>query len=134
MDKSKIKNETYGQYSTSHTNEMVKELNKPSHSVTFPVRACYVANDEKDSDILGKLLEATKGQNSTLTIWSAKDDVVNATKLSEVIKRIGLDKIYLDVPMELRQQLDLNSAFGARSSASLLLSSVLVALMAFKVL
>jgi hypothetical protein len=113
---------------------MVKhvEESKTNQSVTYPVRACYAANDV---DVLKTLLSSTKANNPTLTVWSSEGDKVDAAKLSHLIKTIGVNKVYVDVPAELWQQLNLSSSgFTAQSSLSLMLASVLACLLAVRLL
>ncbi|XP_016837181.1 protein FAM151A isoform X2 [Nasonia vitripennis] len=127
-------NVTSGKYLTEQIDAMVKVIQdqKVNQSVTYPVRACFAANDV---EVLQKLLSSTKANNPTLTIWSSEGDKVDAAKLSTVIKTVGLDKVFVDVPQTLWAQLHLaNSAFTAKSSFSVLLASMLVALSAVKLL
>jgi hypothetical protein len=129
-------NVTTGKYTAEQINQMVKAIqdNKVANqSVTYPVRALYAANDD---DTLKSLLDQTKANNPTLTIWSSEGDKVDASKLSKFIKNIGLDKVFVDVPLALRQQLNLstNGAFTAKSSLVSLIASVFVALSAVKLL
>ncbi|XP_014237451.1 protein FAM151B [Trichogramma pretiosum] len=127
-------NATYtGNYTLEQANIMISKLqdSKTNQSVTYPVRACFVANDDKDTDVLGKLLTNSSSNNPTLTVWSAVEDKnVNATKLSEVIKRIGVEKVYLDVPEELYNKLSLNSAINTKNSKLIQFSSLLLAAIA----
>jgi len=71
--------------------------------VTFPVRAGMVANSGTTLASLGNI------PNSTFTVWSADDDTVNVTRLREVILDIlGRDRVFVDVPKSLSDQLELS--------------------------
>jgi hypothetical protein len=127
-------NATTEKYTNEQVTEIVKYLqnNKINQSVTYPVRACYAAND---AAVLKNLLSNSKAQNPTLTVWSAVNDVVDADKLSEVINSVGLDKVYVDVPDSLWQKLKLSSsAYSAQSSLSVVLTSLFAGLIAVKLL
>jgi len=99
--------------------------NKVTQPVTYPVRAGLVAND---IETIKKLLNNTT--SNTLTIWSSEGDSVNVTQLSKLIQQVGIDKVYLDVPDELKSKLQFSTAstvamnLGA-SLALLVLSTIL---------
>ncbi|XP_023248514.1 protein FAM151A isoform X2 [Copidosoma floridanum] len=115
---------TTANYTSEQINEMLKLVTSrknTNQSITYPVRAIFAANDK---DGFKRLLNNTAMH--TLTIWSLEGDVVNATLLSKVIKNIGLDKVYLDVPATLYQKLDLsNSAPAAKNSLIILLAAMI---------
>lgn len=46
--------------------------------------------------------------NSTFTIWSSEGDNVNITNLRYFIATIGIKKIFVDVPIDLQNQLRLD--------------------------
>lgn len=94
-----------GQYSNQHISEMLETLNqhKPTNRITFPVRAGLAAESKEQ---MFRLLEGSK--NSTLTIWSSEGDNVNVDNLRKVIADAGLNKIFVDVPDDLKSQLRLN--------------------------
>lgn len=73
-------------------------------SVTYPVRAGLVANNLEE---MRKLLRDSDANKPTLTIWSSQYDEVDADKLSILITSIGVDKVYVDVPEDLRKRLHL---------------------------
>lgn len=105
----KESNITEGRYSTEQFKKMVDTLaeNHVTQPVTYPVRAGLVAND---IDAVKALLKNTTSSNATLTIWSSEGDSVNAAQLSKLIKEVGLDRVYVDVPKDLRNKLDLSGA------------------------
>ena len=93
-------------YTTKNFEEMQKAIHAEQNkaAITFPVRACYLLNED---DPIPELLKAP---NRTLTIWSHKDDKISqegANTLSKKIRTIGLDKVYVDVPDDLRKKLHL---------------------------
>ncbi|XP_057669925.1 protein FAM151B [Diorhabda carinulata] len=93
-------------YSQKYIKEMLEviEKNKVSNELTFAVRAGLVANS------LPEMKELLLNDNSTLTIWSSQDDYpgkVNVENLRKVISDIGVLKIFIDVPHNLREALHL---------------------------
>lgn len=101
---------TQGSYTSNHINQMVDALllNEVKQKVTFPVRAGLAANSKQ---VMLELLQRTNSSpfNSTLTIWSSQGDFVDIDKLRNLIMECGLEKVYLDVPKEISDQLNLNS-------------------------
>lgn len=123
-----------GAYTAEHVNEMVKVLqeNRVNQSVTYPVRAYYAANSLKE---LQTLLTNTKANKPTLTIWSSDGDKIDPVKVSNVIKSVGVDKAYVDLPMSQWKELNLSSAaFVAQNSLILVLATMFVSLFAAKLL
>lgn len=85
------------------TDNKVQDLKSP---ITFPVRAGIAAHSKYE---LQELMETFNETNAvTLTIWSSKDDAVDVDKLRDLIFSVGLDKVYVDVPEELAEQLHLD--------------------------
>ncbi|XP_072749953.1 protein FAM151B isoform X2 [Anoplolepis gracilipes] len=116
---------TEGRYSSQQIQTMIDTLkeNQVSQPVTYPVRAGLVAHD---IDVIKALLKNTTFTNATLTIWSSEGDSVDAAKLSQLIRDVGVDKVYVDVPESLKSKLVL--------SAASTMSSVLINLVASMVL
>lgn len=119
-----------GRYSMKQLKKMIEIVteNHINLPVTYPVRAALVTNDIDGMKALLKNTTSTGG--ATLTIWSSKDDNVDVAKLSKLIKELGTDKIYLDVPEDLRKQLNFSSASTMTSAVMM----NLVASLAFLVL
>ena len=42
---------------------------------------------------------------STITIWSGAGDVVDAQRMAEAMKAVGLQNVFLDVPEELENEI-----------------------------
>ncbi|KAL0102140.1 hypothetical protein PUN28_018576 [Cardiocondyla obscurior] len=123
-----LTNITEGRYSKEQLKQMVDTLkeNKVTQPVTYPVRAGLVT---KDIDAMNELLKNTTFAKATLTIWSSEGDSVNAQQLSELIEKVGIDKVYLDVPNNLKKELQKVSSGSTMTSAmSLGASLVLLAL------
>jgi hypothetical protein len=81
--------------------------------VTFPVRAAMVA---KSGTTLASLMDIP---NSTFTVWSAETDTVNVTMLRKVIlDTLGRDRVFVDVPKPLSDQLQLSRDNTQYNSAS----------------
>lgn len=92
------------------------ERHQVTQPVTFPVRAGIVANSGSTLANLSNI------PSSTFTVWSADGDIVNVTRLREVILDVlGRDRVFVDVPKSLSDQLQLsqNNAQRAASSATL---------------
>lgn len=112
---------------TSYSNEQIRDMletirkNDVTQTITFPVRAGIAA---ESLDNMKVLLQNVS--DSTLTIWSSENDAVNVTNLRELIKTVGLDKVYVDVPDDLRNQLRLDTLSSSSLSCSSFLSYVLI--------
>lgn len=98
-------------YTPDHTNAMIKaieenDVNGSGHPITFPIRAIFAA---KSDDTLRHLYEHVSKNNdeTTFTIWTGAGDSVNAKELETFVKSFGVDKVYLDVPDELRNGMNL---------------------------
>jgi len=103
------------------------ERHRVTQPVTFPVRAGIVANSGTTLANLSNI------PNSTFTVWSADDDTVNVTRLREVILDVlGRDRVFVDVPKSLSDQLQLsrNNTQRAPSSATLFRASIATVLSA----
>lgn len=103
-------NFTEGRYEDEHIYGMTAAIktNKVRNPLTFPVRAGIAANSKMDLQNL--CIELNETNNITLTIWSSKNDFVDIKKLQDLILTFGLDKVYLDVPEEVSNQLDLSGS------------------------
>lgn len=99
--------------------DIVKEQNV-TQPITYPVRAGLVA---KNVTVIKSLLEKSSklNNNVTLTIWSSDGDTVDAKVISSLVKDVGFDKVYVDVPQELMEQLNFSAAssFGVTSMTML---------------
>lgn len=75
------------------------EVNQP---ITFAVRAALVAESHDQMTLL------LRNNNHTLTIWSgAHDEGFDVGKLNEVLDNTEKGRIYIDVPVKLRSQLNI---------------------------
>lgn len=63
--------------------------------------------------------------NITITIWSSNNDYVNVDMLRKLIFSFGLDKVYIDVPDELSDKLDLSNV-PDKASITILHVSVII--------
>ncbi|XP_037975282.1 protein FAM151B isoform X2 [Plutella xylostella] len=95
-----------GEYSREHIGKMIQIVNenKVSQNVTFPVRACLASNSQP---VLLDLLRETSSLNSTLTVWSSEGDHVTVDRLRALLLTVGLERTYLDVPIDLANKLHL---------------------------
>ncbi|XP_078036938.1 protein FAM151B [Augochlora pura] len=109
----------------SYSNEDIDAMSKTvaehdlKQQITYAVRAALAENSHEQ---MVKLVNNT----GTLTIWTAEKDNVNTTKLSELIQKIGIDKIYLDLPDTIKTKLNLNGAPSMSSAIMTVISSLLV--------
>ncbi|GAB1863257.1 Fam151b protein [Camponotus japonicus] len=126
-------NITEGRYSSEQLQTMINALkeNEVTQSVTYPVRAGLAAND---IDGIKTLLKNTTFTNATLTIWSSEGDSVDAAKLSKLIKDVGLDKVYVDVPEDLKNKLELSAASTMSSTMINLGASTMALLVLLRML
>lgn len=100
-----------GCYTEDHVNEMISvikenHIDKQGIAITFPVRAGIAANSLNQLKILHRAFN--NKINVTFTIWSSANDAVNVEKLRQFIFTIGLNKVYVDVPADLKNQLHLD--------------------------
>lgn len=98
-------------YTHDHINAMIKaiehnNLNESGHPITFPIRAIFAV---KSNDTLRHLYEHVRKSNdaTTFTIWTGAGDIVDPKELQKFVKSFGVDRVYLDVPDELRNGMDL---------------------------
>lgn len=105
-------NFTEGSYTNEQVNDMINGIktNNVSNPITFPVRAGIAAQSISQLDHLYKSLN--ESNYITFTIWSSDNDSVNVEKLREMIFHFGIDKVYVDVPDELSNKLQLHVAPG----------------------
>ncbi|KAL2724186.1 protein FAM151B isoform X2 [Vespula squamosa] len=125
-------NITEGHYTMEQIQKMIDTLteNKVSQSITYPVRAGLAANDISAMKTL--IDRSSSFGNVTMTIWSSHGDQVDTKKLSELIKTIGVDKVYVDVPEDVWNNLDLtsgSSTFNVAMMTAMTLLSFLFARM-----
>ena len=117
-------NFTEGMYTTEQMNQMITGVRESGtkNPITFPVRAGIAAHSIDTLDILYNSLNKTNP--ITFTIWSSVNDNVDIPKLRKMIFHFGLDKVYVDVPKEVSDQLHLND----KSSSSTLNSTLMLSL------
>lgn len=103
-----------GKYTHEHINHMVDAINRNEissieHRITFPVRAGIAAQSEDTLTELFRRINHNRTESNcvTLTIWSSPHDYVNVPLLRQLIVTIGYDRVYVDVPADLRAQLNL---------------------------
>lgn len=112
-------NFTDGSYTPEQITKMVAAIRNNGmdsgyHPITFPIRAGIAAQSLTNLQALIKTINASS--HPTFTIWSSPNDTVNIDRLRELIFAIGLDKVYIDVPDDVFNRLDLNNAPGRASS------------------
>ncbi|GJQ82373.1 hypothetical protein Trydic_g440 [Trypoxylus dichotomus] len=115
-------------YSSDQITNMLDTIrkNNVNQSITFPVRAGIAAESLTQ---MQDLLKNASG--STLTIWSIDGDKVDVDKLQELIKSVGVNNTYIDVPDDLMKQINLS---GGSSMTVAMLKLLGVALLTFLVL
>ncbi|KAG5671258.1 hypothetical protein PVAND_001466 [Polypedilum vanderplanki] len=107
---------TVGSYTTEQVTNMINGIknNQVSNPITFPVRAGIAAQSIESLSFLYESLNSTN--YVTFTIWSSQNDSVNVENLRKMIFHFGLDKIYIDVPEDLHNQLRLDDPPNGTSS------------------
>lgn len=102
------KNFKEGKYEELHIDEMTSVIRNNSvvNDITFPIRAGIAANSKLELQNL--YLDLNRTNNVTMTVWSSQGDHVDVKKLKDLILTFGVDKVYLDVPKELEDQLGLD--------------------------
>ncbi|KOB76696.1 Uncharacterized protein OBRU01_05300, partial [Operophtera brumata] len=97
---------TEGEYSRTQIGAMIKAVdrNHVNQTVTFAVRAGLASNSQP---VLLDLMRETARFNCSLTVWSSQGDPVKPERLRALIRTVGLEKIYLDVPSAVAQELNL---------------------------
>ncbi|KAF2882075.1 hypothetical protein ILUMI_24078 [Ignelater luminosus] len=103
-------NDTKGAtYTENHIDEMLDVIkeNNVTQLITFPVRAAIAA---ESSTQLKKLV--SKVEKSTLTLWNGADDDVSIENLRKLIANIGIDKVFIDLPDEIKDKLRLDKLSG----------------------
>nr|XP_034187429.1 protein FAM151B isoform X1 [Osmia lignaria] len=107
-EKDKITDGWYTEEQVQKMIDVLKEQN-PTQPITYPVRAGPAANN---ITVIKYLMEksANISNDVTLTVWSSEGDAVNAKQLSTLIKDIGVDKVYVDVPEDLMKNLNFSAA------------------------
>ncbi|XP_039949424.1 protein FAM151B isoform X1 [Bactrocera tryoni] len=104
-------NFTDGAYTEQQIDEMLlaiknNNVTAKQHPITFPVRAGIAANSLEQLHALVAAVNETN--ESSLTIWSSAGDFVDVPKLRQLIFSFGFERVYLDVPADLADQLELN--------------------------
>lgn len=100
-------------YTKKHVDEMVKflenqKIQTTKHFITFPVRAVYAIESK---DILQDLLMRVSANNTnkvTLTLWTGTDDKLDMNKLKEFIATFTVHSVYVDLPSDIKNQLNLD--------------------------
>ncbi|KAK4887799.1 hypothetical protein RN001_004070 [Aquatica leii] len=115
-----IKNASYTQDDINNMIEFVQN-NSITQLITFPVRAGIAA---QSIDQLKKLTENV--HNSTLTLWNGIGDAVDVKNLRVLIKDVGLKRVYVDLPDDLKDQLRLDQLGGGSNIKPLTALSVIL--------
>ncbi|XP_073949913.1 protein FAM151A isoform X2 [Choristoneura fumiferana] len=102
-------NITEGEYTREQIGTMLRMVNthRVNQTITFPVRAGLASNSQP---VILDLLRETSALDSSMTVWSAEEDVVAVDRLRALILTVGLERTYLDVPQELAARLHLPAA------------------------
>ncbi|XP_063701580.1 protein FAM151B [Culicoides brevitarsis] len=108
-----------GTYETDQIDTMTSVIrnNSVPNDITFPIRAGIAANSKLELQNL--YLDLNRTNNVTMTVWSSAGDYVDVKKLKELILAFGVDKVYLDVPKELEDKLDLGSSGALKLGSGL---------------
>lgn len=95
-----------GQYGDHNIVEVFDLLNQhnPKNRITFSVRAGLAETSVTQMKTLVR-----KRKDYTLTIWSQDDDYVKVNVLRSLIRTIGVDRVFIDLPDSIKSQLNLNN-------------------------
>lgn len=97
-------------YSLDHIKNMIKTIEEnrvaKTHPITFTVRAAIAAQTNPCA-IQRLLYVIGKSHKTTITFWSHKDDKVDVKRLQDLINRLGINNVYVDVSHELKEKLNL---------------------------
>ncbi|TRY81224.1 hypothetical protein TCAL_10447 [Tigriopus californicus] len=91
-------------YTEEQIQELLDVMNTSgigNQTVTFPIRTLFMANSEA---VLTSLLAQSKAQSATLTMWGT-DDIDDTEAVKSVLNRIGRQRVYMDLPDDLADQL-----------------------------
>ncbi|EFA02695.2 Protein FAM151B-like Protein [Tribolium castaneum] len=93
-------------YNNAEVNAMIEVIkeNDVKQEITFAVRAGIAAQSLAEMKLL-----KDEVNNCTLTIWSSEGDEVDVPKLRDLIFEYGIKRVYVDVPKDLRDRLDLGN-------------------------
>ena len=103
-------NATEARYTEKQIQEMIETLRKQkvTQPITYPVRAALAANDIQ---VIKSLLDKSSDmKNVTLTVWSSEGDKVDENQLSALIRDVGVQKVFVDVPQDLLKKLHFSGA------------------------
>ena len=122
-----------GSYTQEQIESMIKVVTeaKTTQPITYPVRAALATDS---ITVFSNLLKSRSENKPTLTIWSSEGDTVDAVALSKLIKDIGVDKVYVDVPADLWAKLDLASAASVATSSMIMVGSVIASIAVTKLI
>ena len=120
-------NVTEGSYTKEQVQAMIDTVKGQNitQPITYPVRAGLAAND---IEVMKSLIQKSSQKDVSLTIWSSEGDKVDAQKLSTLIKEIGVEKVYVDVPADLMKQLHLSGASSLSATTMMLVPSLLISM------
>ena len=126
-------NVSKGSYTQEQIESMIKVVTeaKTTQPITYPVRAALATDS---ITVFSNLLKSRSENKPTLTIWSSEGDTVDAVALSKLIKDIGVDKVYVDVPADLWAKLDLASAASVATSSMIMVGSVIASIAVTKLI
>lgn len=103
---SNYRNDAYTEQEIADMVKVIKENNITNRDITFPVRAGIAANSlPLMKDLVRQIISLDN--MCTFTIWSSPNDYVDIVKLREFIYEIGIERVYLDVPKEISDELKL---------------------------
>lgn len=96
-----------GKYTEQQVAEMVNGIksNNITNDITFPVRAGIASQSISELSHLYQSLNETN--NVSFTLWSPESDFINIDKLREFIVHFGVEKVYVDLPSNISEMLDL---------------------------
>lgn len=125
-----------GHYTNDQIQQMIKLLKdkkvKNPH-VTFPLRAGLAVNHQ---GLIRRLMRLAKSEFETasITVWSPPNDPLDTNELQRLVNTIGIARVYIDVPPDVRKHLNLSGAMSVAAHWVLIFASIFATLTITRVL
>ncbi|XP_031340355.1 protein FAM151B isoform X2 [Photinus pyralis] len=119
-------NITNASYTDQQIEEMINVIrfHNVTQPITFPVRAGIAAQSLEQLDKIVKSVN-----DSTLTLWNGNGDYVDIPTLRELIFRLGVNKVYVDLPDDLKMSLHLDQNGSVSNLASITVLAFILSLL-----
>lgn len=124
-------------YTEEHTKEMNEIVNKHvqpkmPESLNFPIRALYAVQNQTVLKNFYNNIKTNYNPKVTYTIWSAEGDDFDGKKVTEFVKLIGLENVYLSLKDDLLKKMNLGNGASSLVQFGLLNLATLVIVTIFR--